>query len=212
MTQPALGGAQCCGEQRGAEPSFASRSAFLEEFAAKRRGLLGTSQENLRNARDRSATPKTRQRAPPAALVPPRQPCPFIPYGCQKRPVMTYGTKRSTTFGRGPAHSRESGLGVDQRPLACLSPSFSPHSPPSSSHSPFSCHGQKNSFLPGENMVSPGTLDQKQSLIPSLLSSSRLGNRHHGRPGRQKEDSTLSARRFDFPCSDTCLILTRFGP
>ena len=147
MTQPALGGAQCCGEQRGAEPSFASRSAFLEEFAAKRRGLLGTSQENLRNARDRSATPKTRQRAPPAALVPPRQPCPFIPYGCQKRPVMTYGTKRSTTFGRGPAHSRESGLGVDQRPLACLSPSFSPHSPPSSSHSPFSCHGPKNSFF-----------------------------------------------------------------
>ena len=147
MTQPALGGAQCCGEQRGAEPSFASRSAFLEEFAAKRRGLLGTSQENLRNARDRSATPKTRQRAPPAALVPPRQPCPFIPYGCQKRPVMTYGTKRSTTFGRGPAQSRESGLGVDQRPLACLSPSFSPHSPPSSSHSPFSCHGPKNSLL-----------------------------------------------------------------
>ena len=55
--------------------------------------------------------------------------------------------KRSTTFGRGPAHSRESDLGVDQRPLACLSPSFSPHSPPSSSHSPFSCHGPKNSFF-----------------------------------------------------------------
>jgi hypothetical protein len=101
MTQPALGGAQCCGEQRGAEPSFASRSAFLEEFAAKRRGLLGTSQENLRNARDRSATPKTKQRAPPAALVPPRQPCPFIPYGCQKQPVMTYGTKEARPLGAG---------------------------------------------------------------------------------------------------------------
>ena len=45
MTQPALGGAQCCGEQKGAKPPFASRSAFLERFVAKRRGLLGTSQE-----------------------------------------------------------------------------------------------------------------------------------------------------------------------
>lgn len=45
MTQPALGGAQCCGEQRGAKPPFTSRSAFLERFVAKRRGLLGTSQE-----------------------------------------------------------------------------------------------------------------------------------------------------------------------
>ena len=69
------------------------------------------------------------------------------PIRAPKTTCMTYGTKRSTTFGRGPAQSRESGLGVDQRPLACLSPSFSPHSPPSSSHSPFSCHGQKNSFL-----------------------------------------------------------------
>jgi len=68
------------------------------------------------------------------------------PIRAPKTTCMTYGTKRSTTFGRGPAQSRESGLGVDQRPLACLSPSFSPHSPPSSSHSPFSCHGQKNSF------------------------------------------------------------------
>ena len=45
--------------------------------------------------------PNTRQRAPPAALVPPRQPCPFIPYGCQKQPVMTYGTKEARPLGAG---------------------------------------------------------------------------------------------------------------
>ena len=101
MTQPALGGAQCCGEQREARPPFASRSAFLEEFAAKRRRLLGTSQENLRTARDRSATTQD-ETAGTARCSGPTPPAVSLhPIRAPKTPVMTYGIKEARPLGAG---------------------------------------------------------------------------------------------------------------